>query len=76
MPVMNLLATGTTTELVTSADWSVITDALTAQVNVASVMGVLAAAAGVSIGLTFAWWGARKTVRMVMAAFKRGKISF
>lgn len=74
MPGMNLLATGATT--ITSTDWSAITDALTAQVNVGSVMGVLAAGAGISIGLTFAWWGARKTTRMVMKAFKSGKISF
>ena len=74
MPYLNLLATGTTT--VSSQDWSVITDALTSQINVASVMGVVAAAAGASIGLTFAWWGARKTVRMIMAAFKKGKINF
>lgn len=75
MPLMNLLATGTTTA-VTSSDWSALTDALTAQINVASVMGVLAAAAGISIGLTFAWWGARKTTKMVMAAFKKGRINF
>ena len=74
MPYLNLLATGTTT--VSSQDWSVIIDALTAQINVGSVMGVLAGAATVSVGLTFAWWGARKTTRMVMGAFKKGKINF
>ena len=30
---------------------------------------------GAVIGLFLAWWGARKLVRMLMGAFKKGKVS-
>lgn len=50
-------------------------DILTAQLNVQSIIGVIAAILGVCVGLVFLWWGARKALGMLMAAFKKGKVS-
>lgn len=50
-------------------------DILTAQLNVQSIVGVIAAILGVCVGLVFLWWGARKGLSMLMAAFKKGKVS-
>ena len=57
------------------SDFQSVITAITGQIDVASVVGVLAAAAGVCIGLVFMWWGVRKVTRMVMSAFRKGKIS-
>lgn len=40
-----------------------------------TVVGVLGVAAAAAVGLVFMWWGGRKAVRMLMAAFTKGKLS-
>ena len=57
---------------VTSADWQSVISAITGQVSVATVVGVLAAGVGACIGLVFMWWGLRKMTRAIMAAFRKG----
>lgn len=52
-----------------------ILDALTAQISVTSIVGVLASVIGAGIGLVFMWWGVRKLIHVIMAAFKKGKLS-
>ena len=59
----------------TSADWSAVITAITNQISVQTVVGVLAVAATAAVGLVFMWWGGHKAVRMLMAAFKKGKLS-
>ena len=49
-------------------------NAFTDQLNVPLLVGVLAGAAGVSVGLVFLWWGARKTTGALIKAFKKGKL--
>ena len=49
--------------------------AVTEQISVATIVEVLAYAAGISIAMVFVWWGVRKVARMIMAAFKKGKLS-
>lgn len=56
-------------------DFQEVITAITGQVDVATVVGVLAAAAGICIGLVFMWWGVRKVTQMVMSAFRKGRIS-
>lgn len=63
------------TGVIAVADFQSVLTALTGQISVSSVVGVLAAAAGAAVGLAFMWWGARKLVRVLMAAFKKGKVS-
>ena len=52
-----------------------ILDAITAQISVSNVVAVLAAAAAICVGFAFMWWVARKVTRMVMGAFKKGKVN-
>lgn len=67
-----LLATATN---ITSADFSSVLTALQGQISVATIVEVLAVLAGAAVGMAFMWWGVRKLVRVIMAAFKKGKVS-
>ena len=60
---------------VTAADWASVITAMTGQVSVATIVGVLATIVAACIGIVFMWWGVRKAVRALMAAFRKGKIS-
>lgn len=72
--MVSRLSGGTTPTVVTSSDWASLISSLTAQISVSTVVGVLSTAAAAAIGLVFMWWGARKAVRMLMGAFKKGKL--
>ena len=61
---------------VSSADWASVLSAMTGQISVATVVGVLASVVGAGIGLVFMWWGVRKLARTLMAAFRSGKLRF
>lgn len=63
-----------TTAISSTAFTSVIT-ALQQQISVSTIVEVLAVAAGVAVGLAFMWWGVRKLTRVLMSAFKKGKVS-
>lgn len=65
----------TTSTAITSSAFSSVIDAVTAQVSTATIVEVLVYAVPVVIGMVFMWWGVRKVVRMVMSAFRKGKIS-
>lgn len=57
------------------SDFESIFTALQGQISVSTVVGVLASVVGVCVGLVFMWWGLRKVVSMLMAAFRKGKVS-
>lgn len=61
---------------VTAADWSSVITAMTGQISVATVVGVLATLVTAGIGLVFMWWGVRKAISSLMKAFRSGRISF
>ena len=67
-----LLLTASTA--VDSTAWSEVLNALTAQISVSSVVGVIAATITAGIGLVFMWWGVRKLIRALMSAFRSGKL--
>lgn len=70
---MNLMlaeATG-----VSYSDFSSIITALTSQISTANVVSVIASLVPVVIGFVFLWWGIRKGVKMLMSAFKKGRVS-
>lgn len=69
------LADETATTVVTASDWASVISAMTGQISVSTVMGVVASAVGAGIGLVFAWWGVRKAARTLMAAFRKGHAS-
>lgn len=78
MPLLklaNILATTTNTTVDASA-WQPVLDALSSQISVTTVIGVIAAVIGGGIGLVFMWWGTRKAVRGIMSAATRGKLKF
>lgn len=60
---------------VTVSDFQSVLDALTAQISVATVVGIISAAVTASVGLAFMWWGVRKLTGALMAAFRKGKVS-
>lgn len=64
-----------TTTAISSTDFQSVLQALQGQISVSTIVEVLAVAAGASVGLSFMWWGVRKLARVLMAAFKKGKVS-
>lgn len=72
----SILASGTAGTAVSAADWKAVLDALTAQISVSTVVGVLATVVAAGIGLVFMWWGVRKLTRSLMAAFRSGRLKF
>lgn len=60
---------------ISSTDFNSVMTALQAQISVATVVEVLAVAAGAAVGLAFMWWGVRKLARVLMSAFKKGRVS-
>lgn len=64
----------TPSNVVTAADWSSVISAMTGQISVATVVGVLAVVVSAGIGLVFMWWGVRKASTSLMAAFRKGKV--
>lgn len=60
---------------ITYSTFSSIITAIGQQISVANVVAVIAAAVAVCVGFVFMWWGARKATRMLMAAFRKGRIS-
>lgn len=61
--------------VVTASDWASVISAMTAQISVSSIVGVLATLVTAGIGLVFMWWGVRKALKSLMSAFRRGKMS-
>ena len=68
------MLTGSGSTAITSSAFSSVINAVTAQISVTTVMEVLAYAVPLCIGLVFAWWGVRKVTRMIMGAFRKGKL--
>ena len=64
-----------TVETVQWSQFSGVLDNLTAQINVTNILAIVAALVGCAVGLAFMWWGVRKLIRVIMAAFKKGKVS-
>lgn len=69
----NFMAFAETTP-VTATDWSSVITALTSQISVSTIVGVLATLVTAGIGLVFMWWGVRKALRSLMSAFRSGKM--
>lgn len=75
MPDFILLDASSVTP-VTSADWSSVITAMTSQISVSTVVGVLATIMTAGIGLVFMWWGVRKAVASLMNTLRSGRIKF
>lgn len=65
---------GTPSTTVSFSDWASVLSAMTSQISPATVIAVIAGTIGAGIGLVFMWWGVRKLVKLIMGAFKSGKL--
>lgn len=63
-----------TSSVVTAQDWASVISAMTSQISVSTVVGVLATLVTAGIGLVFLWWGVRKAVGSLMGSFRSGRI--
>lgn len=55
-------------------DWDGIVSAITGSISVSTVSSVLVSAIGAAIALVFFWWAARKVTRVIMGAFRGGRL--
>lgn len=60
--------------VVSASDWASVITAMTSQISVSTVVGVLATLVTAGIGLVFMWWGVRKAVGSLMGSFRSGRI--
>lgn len=68
------LADSSPAGVVTASDWASVITAMTSQISVSTVVGVLATLVTAGIGLVFLWWGVRKAVGSLMGSFRSGRI--
>ena len=61
-------------QVVTASDWASVITAMTSQISVSTVVGVLATLVTAGSGLVFWWWGVRKAVGSLMGSFRSGRI--
>lgn len=69
------IASASSSSVVSASDWQSVITAMTSQISVSTIVGVLATLVTAGIGLVFMWWGVRKAARSLMAAFRKGKMS-
>ena len=62
-------------EAVKYEDFSAVITGLQSQISVGTIVELLAALVGVTVGLVFMWWGVRKVVGAIMSAFRNGRLS-
>lgn len=73
--VLQLMPVGEpASKVVTASDWASVISAMTSQISVSTVVGVLATLVTAGIGLVFLWWGVRKAVGSLMGSFRSGRI--
>ena len=72
---VNVLGAALEATVVSAADWQSVITAMTSQISVQTVVGVLATLITAGVGLVFMWWGVRKALSSLMAAFRKGKLS-
>lgn len=64
-----------TANVVDATAWADVMTALTNQISVSTIIGVLGTLVTAGIGLVFMWWGVRKALGSLMSAFRKGKMS-
>lgn len=72
--VLDLIPLTDPATAVTASDWASVISAMTSQISVSTVVGVLATLVTAGIGLVFMWWGVRKAVGSLMGSFRSGRI--
>lgn len=72
--VLELIPMADPPKVVTASDWASVMSAMTSQISVSTIVGVLATLVTAGIGLVFLWWGVRKAVGSLMGSFRSGRI--
>lgn len=73
MSLVCCFADGAGSEAV-SAVQTVFTD-VTGTINIGNIVSILAIVVGACVGLVLMWFGIRKVIKIIMGAFRKGKIS-
>ena len=73
-PLELIPLTDASSKVVSASDWASVISAMTSQISVSTVVGVLATLVTAGIGLVFLWWGVRKAVGSLMGSFRSGRI--
>lgn len=60
---------------ISSSNFMSVLNAATSQISVSTVVEVLAVGVGAAVGFVFMWWGVRKLIKVLMSAFRKGKLS-
>ena len=55
--------------------WAGIINSLTGQFSVTQIVPVVTTALAAAVVLAFFWWGVRKVLRIIMSAFRKGRVS-
>ena len=55
--------------------WAGIINSLTGQFSVEQIVPVVTTALAAAVVLAFFWWGVRKVLRIIMSAFRKGRVS-
>ena len=72
--LMELIPLTDSAGVVTASDWASVITAMTSQISVSTVVGVLATLVTAGIGLVFLWWGVRKAVGSLSLSARRAWI--
>ncbi len=56
-------------------EWGSVIAPITQAINVETIAPVLVAGVSAGVTLAFMWWGIRKVTRIIMAAFRKGRVS-
>lgn len=75
MSVLAFASESSTPSVVKPSDYSSILTAMTGQISVSTIVGVLAAAIGAAIGFVFLWWAVRKLMSTFFSGFRKGRAS-
>lgn len=73
--VVGCCAADTTSDLGAKEAAQGVMDIIHAQLNFTTVMEVIGVGLASAVAIFLGWWGIRKLVRIVMNAFKKGKVS-
>lgn len=60
-------------ETVTYSTFSDVVSAITGQVSVTNILGIIAGVVAAAIVLVFMWWGVRKIIQVIFSAFRKGR---
>ena len=67
-------AEAVTPTTIDSSAWAPVISAITSQISVQTIVGVLATVAAAGVGLVFMWWGVRYAIRNLMKNARSGRM--